>query len=45
MISVFGCMDLTPGKQFSFVLGDTLNRLHFALRDPVTTETTHGFFG
>ena len=21
-----------------FVLGDTLNRLHFALRDPVTTE-------
>ena len=40
---LLGCQDLTPGKSFSFLLGDAMNRLWYVLREPITMETTHGF--
>jgi len=38
---LFGCTDLPHGKTFTLVFGDTLNRLHFALTNPVTLESSH----
>jgi len=32
-----GCTDLAIGKSFSVLIGDSLNRLHFALRYPITS--------
>jgi len=32
---LFGCTDLKHGNTFTFVFGDTLNRLHFSLTNPV----------
>jgi len=39
---LFGCTDLPHGNTFTLVFGDTLNRLHFTLTNPVTLETSHG---
>jgi len=40
---LLGCQELTPGKSFSFLLGDVMNRLWYVLREPFTMETTNGF--
>jgi len=40
---LLGCQDLTPGKSFSFLLNDAMNRLWYVLREPITMETTNGF--
>jgi len=34
--TLFGCTDLPHGNTFTCVFGDTLNRLHFTLTNPVT---------
>ena len=39
---LFGCTDLQHGNTFTLVFGDTLNRLHFKLTNPVTLESSHG---
>ena len=36
---LLGCQDLTPGKSFSFLLGDAMNRVWYVLREPITIET------
>ena len=40
---LLGCQDLTPGKSFSFLLGEAMNGLWYVLREPITMETTRGF--
>jgi len=39
---LFDCTDLPHGNTFTCVFGDTLNRLHFTLTDPLTLESSHG---
>ena len=39
---LFGCTDLPHGNTFTCVFGDTLNRLHFSLTNPVTLKSSHG---
>jgi len=39
---LFGCTDLTHGNTFTVVFGDTLNRLHFTLTNPLTLELSYG---
>ena len=39
---LFCCTDLPHGNSFTCVFGDTLNRLHFSLTNPVTLESSHG---
>jgi len=39
---LFGCTDLPHGNTFTCVFGDTLNRFHFSLTNPVTLESSHG---
>jgi len=38
---LFGCTDLKHGNTFTLIFGDTLNRLHFSLTNPVTLESSH----
>jgi len=40
--SLVDCTDLTHGNTFTVVFGDTLNRLHFNLTNPLTLESSHG---
>jgi len=39
---LFGCTDLPHGNTFTCVFGDTLNRLHFTLTNPLTLESSNG---